>query len=649
MERADLEQWKAREVARLLALVETERRYYQEIVASIPVGLLVLSADLNIISSNREIRRIFRLRSGDSLRGRLDALLPASTLDAVREVLATGKAATNLSVAIDAGGPRTVRVSIQTIRNWEDEGQQEALVTIIDSESEGNPDDAAGQTKDAAADLLKHVDAVIWAAELPAKRFLYVNEKAQELLGYPAEKWLHTPSFWADRIHPDDRERVLTWYQHAIDNWNRKSCEYRVQTSNGRTIWLNESVRLLRDEESGTRHLIGIATDVTERRLLEAQIVRAQRMEALTRLSGRVSHEIENLLMIVGGYAEELIGGLEPGSPLRADMQEIVAATERLRSLSAQLSSLTRKPAQAPGPVDLNELLLKVEPSLRASLGAAVELEMKRFPTAAIVNANADQLREVVQGLVERARRAMPGGGKITIDCSPFEIDAETRPEATLRPGAYAVLAIEDTGTSLDAEAMASAFEPLGAPALSRLYLLARHWGGDIAVAGRMPQGTVFRVFLPLLETRAATERATAPTGVTPRVPAPVSAPEPIQQTILVIEDEPGIRGLIRKILRRQGYDVLEAANREEGLKLCDSGAVKIHLLIADLAAAPESARELLEKMRAHFPNAKALLVSGYADEAPPNPEDFPSGTAFLQKPFTLGSLVNRVKEVLEA
>src|SRR5229473_1925502 len=210
MERADLEQWKAREVARLLALVETERRYYQEIVASIPVGLLVLSSDLAIISG---------LRSGDSLRGRLDSLLPGWVLDRVTEALKTGVAETDVIVETGREGKR-VRVGIQAIRNWDDESAQEALLTIEDLTGIVAPQPQAPAAEPQtfpAAELIENLDAIVWAVELPSMNFLFVSKHAEKVLGFTVDHWTSNPSFWTDRVYAPDRDWVTQSYRGAMD------------------------------------------------------------------------------------------------------------------------------------------------------------------------------------------------------------------------------------------------------------------------------------------------------------------------------------------------------------------------------------------------------------------------------------------------
>ncbi len=671
MERADQEQWKAREVARLLALVETERRYYQEIVASAPVGLMVLSADLSIVSSNREVRNIFGLRSGDPVRGRLDTLLPAWVLDKVREVLASGQEQLRILVQTgrDAGHP--VRVSIQPIRSWDDEPEMEALLTIEDVSGITTPA-AAGPalvpTEGAlpSAELLENLDAIIWAVELPSMRFLYVNDKAQELLGYPAEKWLESPSFWSERIHPEDRDSVVESYGRAIENWSRHSCEFRAQTSYGRVVWLRESARLLVDQQGQTRHLIGVAVDVTQRRLIEEQVIRAQRSDAVGKLATQVSQEIHNLLMLVSGYGEELTHGLPQGHPLQSDLRELLSATDRLRGLANQLSLVSRRSSSQPGPVDLGALVGRLRQQLKEAAGEKINLDIKVFPATIGVQADAGQLEQLVTGLVRRAARNMPAGGDITIECCPIEITEDGRREEMLRPGVYAALTIEDNGPTPDGETRAAMFESVATPReaqddiaqlLTRMYPYVRQWGGDISVSVNSPRGAVFQIFLPRIgellhvppHTEAdasVAERHKAPLQAVPP-PAPAPPPEPVNPTILIAEEDGGIRALVKKILRKQNYRVLEAESIDEALKVATEDH-KLDLLIADVTNTKLDGRKLAQRLAQQFPGMKALYLSGYSEDASAQAPDVPEGAPHLQKPFTLGSLLNKVKEVLE-
>ena len=656
MERADLEQWKAREVARLLALVETERRYYQEIVASIPVGLLVLSSDLAIISANRAIRKIFGLRSGDSLRGRLDSLLPGWVLDRVTEVLKTGEAETDVIVETGREGKR-VRVGIQAIRNWDDESSQEALLTIEDlSGIEVAPQPQAPVSEPQAfpaAELIENLDAIVWAVELPSMNFLFVSKHAEKALGYNLEQWTSNPSFWTDRVYAADRDWVTQSYRRAMDRGEGHACEFRAITSDGRLVWLRESVRLLKDAEGSAAYFIGVTVDVTERRQLEDQLVQSERVEAVTRLASRMAHDLNNMLMILTGYSEELLNGMPAGSPLRGDVQEILAATGRMNGLTTQLLAFARHQGNATSTVPLETVLSGMKNRLQHLIGAGVHLDFKFPSDAGEVKADAAQLDQVLTSIIERARLAMHEEGRIAIETSHVEITEDLRrADAPLRPGSYTVISIANSGRPLEGEARATLFETIlpakdavdeTAAALSRAYGIVRQWGGDISVSNGPVEGSVFRVFLESVGEHVVSQAE--PVEIIPEVVAP--AAETHRETILVVEDEAGIRALVRKILRRQGYEVLEASNGDEALIVCREHAGTLDLLITDVMMPQMGGRELVDRMREQCRGMKVLYVSGYTDDSSIYSGNFPPGTAFLQKPFTLGSLLDKVKEVL--
>ena len=678
MERADLEQWKAREVARLLALVETERRYYQEIVASIPVGLLVLSTDLAIISANRAIKKIFGLRSGESLRGRLDSLLPGWVLDRVHEVLKSGAAQTNILVESGQEDKRVLRVAILAIRNWDDEASQEALLTIEDLTGvELAPKSAAPMPEPPAAvpepavevpvpaaeaqaipasELIENLDAVVWAVELPSMSFLFVSRHAETFLGFAVDHWTSQTSFWTDRVHSPDRDWVTQSYQRAIERGQGHACEFRALTADGRLVWLRESARLLKDSAGQPTYLIGVTVDVTERRQLEDQLVQSERVEAVSRLASRMAHDLNNMLMILTGYGEELLNGIPAGNALRGDVQEILTATERMTALTNQLLAFSRRQSVTVHTVGLETVVSKLTERLRPLMKDGMELRVNLAAQPSRVKADAGQLEHVLGSVVERARQAMHAEGCITIETSSVEITEDLRrADAPLRPGAYGVITITYTGRPLEGEARATLFESVlpgkeswddAATEATRAYGIVRQWGGDISVCSGPVEGSVFRIFLARVEEQAVEQQAEPVPSEA--LPEPVPAePEPSPETILVVEDEAGIRALVRKILRRQGYEVLEAANGDEALALCAAHPGTIDLLITDVMMPQMGGHELADRMREQSRAMKVLFVSGYTDDAAIYSGNFPLGTAFLQKPFTLGSLLDKVKEVL--
>src|SRR5579872_7204201 len=223
MERADLEQWRPKDVARLLALVEGQRRYFQEIVAVLPVGILVLSADLEVMLANAAVRKILSLPEQGPLRLRMDAVLPQSALDRVRQVMKTRTAEANIVVEAVAG--RRLQIGITVIPAWDEEGGREVLLTIqelgaVAADSAAVPLGSVPVRRSAAADLTAdlpdHLAAVLWAVEPRTMRPIFVSPQAQQLLGFAGTFWINNPSFWSDRVHPGDRERVMQFYQRVL-------------------------------------------------------------------------------------------------------------------------------------------------------------------------------------------------------------------------------------------------------------------------------------------------------------------------------------------------------------------------------------------------------------------------------------------------
>ncbi|HME06230.1 MAG TPA: response regulator [Bryobacteraceae bacterium] len=744
MERADLEQWKAREVARLLALVETERRYYQDIIAALPVGLLVLSKDLSILSANRAVKRIFGLRSGESLRGRLDSLLPSWLLDRVQRVLNTGTAETGIQLVTDSTEQRHLQIAIQAIHDWDDSPGQEALLTIedvteitagrpqpvqpaieqhpvamhepapapvaavpvevaapevqhaIEPTIEHREDQAPEVVHEALASVeepppavheepvVAHVEepapapapepapkeetlapsamfenlrAAIWALDLDSNKLLFANQEARQLLG--DEPWQH--------IHPDDRVATLKLYHAAIENPSAHgetvTCEYRALSA-GTPVWIRETSRILTGEDGHSRYLVGVSLDATERHLLEQQAVQAGRVDAVTRLSSRLAHDLNNMLMIVNGYAEELTHSIPQASPLQADVREILTGTGRIATLTHQLLDYTRLKAADPATIDLHQQLTQIETKLQAIAGSS-QLELHLHPERMGAKAETGELEEVIEALLRRAREVSGENGVISIATEECTIQQTLpRPGSSLRPGKYAVVSITDEGKPLDEETRATLFESfLVSPSLAKAYAIVRQWGGDVVIAESTQAGTTVDLYLPLTAlppapkvempqlhapepVAAEPEPPVPPVEATPP-PAPVAAPVPPPETVLLVEDESGIRALVRKILRRQGYEVLEAESGEQALDLSRQYSGKIDLIITDLMLPKIGGRELVAELQKEGHQMKVLYVSGYTDDPAVYAEQLPPGTAYLQKPFTLGSLLDKVKDVL--
>ncbi|MCP5114469.1 MAG: PAS domain-containing protein, partial [bacterium] len=575
MKRVDLEQWRAREVARLLALVEAERRYYQEIVASVPVGLAVLADDLTLLSANRTFRTIFDIGADGLGRVRLSDIFPDDSVRRrVAQVLETGTPQLDITIEAAVGGSaKPIRLSIQPFRGWNDESGTEALLLVeeaVDTEPplqlEWNEEEAEPKT-DTAGELLENLDAIVWERDAKSQQFTYVAGRTEEILGYAASQWLSTPRFFTDRVHPEDRQWLDTFYQQALTSATSRSCEYRAIDASGKIVWLRDVVRVRLDSKGVPVKLAGITVDISAQRQLGEQAVQTEKMAALSRLASKVTHDCNNLLMIMSGYGEELQSSLPEDHPSRDDVKEILAATGRLSKITNELLTFTRRPMLLPRVTDLNSVIEGLEEQLRREVGEAIEFDFDLAADLSQATVDSDAIANSILRLAECSRDAMEDGGRIQIRTANTELaDGSQRAGGVIPPGHYVTISVIDTGPALDAEHRTRLFEPFysgprAGRALPNLYSVIKNSHGDIEVASPKGGGAMITIYLP----QAAEP---APSRET-RIPAPIEKPavQPME-TVLVVEDENGIRALMRKILQKQGYNVLEASRGDEALEI---------------------------------------------------------------------------------
>jgi len=382
----------------------------------------------------------------------------------------------------------------------------------------------------------------------------------------------------------------------------------------------------------------------------EKQLWQSQKMEAVGRLAGGVAHDFNNLLTVIKGYTELMLSDLKPSDPLRPEMEEVQKAADRAAALTRQLLAFSRRQVLAPRVVNLNYLVEDMNKLLRRLLGEDIELSIKLADDLGSVKADPGQIEQVIMNLAVNARDAMPKGGKLTIETANLDLDqAYSREHVTVNSGPYVMLAIADTGSGMDAETLSHVFEPFFTTkeqgkgtglGLSTVYGIVKQSGGYIWPYSEPGMGTTFKIYLPRVDEMAEREMARA--QVSPGLGG--------KETILLVEDEEGVRGLTRQLLQRHGYTVLEAENGQDALALCARHSATIHLLLSDVVlAAQMSGRELVERLLPLRPQMKVLYMSGYSDEAIVHHGVLAPGTAFLQKPFTTESLVRKLREVLDS
>jgi len=388
--------------------------------------------------------------------------------------------------------------------------------------------------------------------------------------------------------------------------------------------------------------------DTTGRKTLESQRRQTSKMEAVGQLAGGVAHDFNNLLTVIMSYGAMLLDHLEVGDPNREDVQEIAAAADRAGGLTRQLLTFSRQQVMQPRVISINTVVVDLENMLRRLIGEDIELRIFLDHDIDTINADPGQLEQVLINLVVNARDAMPAGGRISIRTSSAELSAESG-NGTLHPpdGHFTMLAVSDTGTGMTREVQQRLFEPffttkkLGRGTglgLSTVYGIVKASGGEVHVYSEIGQGSTFKVFFP---------RVAA--GVAEQPPAP--APKEVLQgseTLLVVEDDTSLRGLVERVLKNCGYTVYAADGGAEALAIARNPQLLIDAVITDVVMPGMNGRELVERLVKSRPDLGSLLMSGYTDDDVLRRGVLKGETAFLQKPFTPEQLARKVRAVLD-
>ncbi len=475
----------------------------------------------------------------------------------------------------------------------------------------------------------------------------YVNPKFTRVTGYSSEEVLgRNPRILKSGELSPELYREMWNTITAGGEWRG---ELHNRKKDGELFWEFASISPILDEKGKITHFIAIKEDITGRKLLETQLRASQKMEGIGRLAGGIAHDFNNLLTAILGYSELMEAQLPDDENLRSSLREIRHASERAAALTRQLLAFSRRQVLQPELLDLNAVVSEVETLLRRLIGEDVRLATRLDPALGSVKADPGQLEQVLMNLVVNARDAMPEGGTLTIETANAVLDARfTRGNPDARSGEYAVLTVADTGIGMSDEVRSHAFEPFFTTkehgkgtglGLATAYGIVKQSDGHITVESEPGRGTTFRIYFP----HAA--GAAAPSGLGER---PVLSPRGAE-TILLVEDEPGVRRLARTILEAQGYAVLEAASGDEALAVARSHPGEIHLVATDVIMPGISGRVLWDRLQGLSPNSRVLFMSGYTDDAIARHGVLEPGIAFLQKPFTPFSLAQKVREVLDA
>ncbi len=472
----------------------------------------------------------------------------------------------------------------------------------------------------------------------PSGIIAFANAKAEEMFGYSREELIGAsggvllPARLLTGGFSIGALRALA-SQRDIAGRRQDGVEFPIEIS------LSEA------ETGGLDLTLAFIADISERTTLEHQLQQAQKLESVGRLAGGVAHDFNNLLTVISGYAQMVLDDLGDGEQHRESLEEISNAANRATSLTRQLLIFSRRQMVSPKTIALNELVWQLEKMLRRLIGEDIELHLALGPRAGFIRADPGHIEQVVMNLAVNARDAMPGGGKLTIETAAFPVDEElagSNPE--LIPGDYVLLRVSDTGTGMTPEVQARIFEPFFTTkeqgkgtglGLAMVYGIVRQTGAAILVDSEPGQGTTFRILFPAVAAPASADTRAAP------VPAALAGKE----TILLAEDEPGVRKYVREVLQIHGYQILEAVNGGDAVKLATQYDGPIHLLLSDVVMPELGGLDLAERFAAIRPGTPVLLMSGYTDRVARREHV----GAFIEKPFTPAALLARIRAMLDA
>jgi signal transduction histidine kinase/ActR/RegA family two-component response regulator len=380
----------------------------------------------------------------------------------------------------------------------------------------------------------------------------------------------------------------------------------------------------------------------------QEQLAQARKMEAVGRLAGGVAHDFNNLLTVMIGRSQLLLRRLGAEDPIRADVELVEQAADRAADLTRQLLAFSRKQVLRPSVLDLNAVLADLGEMLRRLIGEDIALVTALAPALGYVKADPSQIEQIMMNLAANARDAMPHGGRLTLETANVDLDAAyTRRHIGVHAGPYVMLAVSDTGVGMDSETQANIFEPFFTTkgpghgtglGLATVYGVVKQSDGHIWVYSEPGRGTTFKLYLPRVDEPIETTA----------VETDPSEPAQGHETILVVEDEPAVRDIVRHVLQARGYLVLQAQDGREALRISKQHDGPIDLLLTDVVMPEMSGRELAGRLASRHPTMPVIFMSGYTDTAVVHHGVLDPGTIFLQKPFTPDALARKVRQVLD-
>ena len=489
--------------------------------------------------------------------------------------------------------------------------------------------------------------AAVGVAHLrPDGRFLMVNQKMCDIVGYTREELLGKTC--QEITYPYDLTADLENVRKVLANEIKTySMEKRYIRKDGSLIWVNITVSLVRDLQGSPVYFISVVEDISEHKKLEEQLFQAQKMEAIGQLAGGIAHDFNNLLTAVIGYGNLLKAEVTKDEQASSYVNQILSAAERAAVLTNELLTFSRKQIIRPQPVDLNNTIREVEKLLSRIIGEDIELTTILSDKDLTITADSTQIEQVLLNLATNARDAMPDGGSIIISTDRVELGMEfIKVYGYGKPGPYALIAFEDTGTGMDERTKERIFEPFFTTkevgkgtglGLAMVYGIIKQHEGYINAYSEPGKGTTFKIFLPLIQAKAE-DKQTAEVF-------PVRAGT---ETILIGEDDIYVRKFIKEMLLKNGYAILEAVDGEDAVRVFSENQNDIHLVILDVIMPKKNGKDVYNEIKKINSGMKVIFISGYSSDIIHKRGILEEKLDIISKPIMPDDLLTKVRRILD-
>ncbi len=498
--------------------------------------------------------------------------------------------------------------------------------------------------------VTKAAGGVLWEWDIKAGT-ITLGTGTVERFGWEIEDVPVPLSWFQQRIHPQDIGAMLARAEEVHASAVHSATHaYRFRRANGQYAMVHDHFHVIRDSDGTATRAIGVMLDASERHALQEQLRQAQKMDAVGRLAGGIAHDFNNLLTIIRGNASLAMEGVDASHALHAELMNIEQAAARATDLTRQLLAFSRKQVLIPQPLDINAIVAQLTRLLDRLLPPSITVQLTPAAESGLIKTDRGQLEQVILNLVVNARDAMPNGGSLDVRTSEFTVGGNSSrfapADIPIRPGHYVHLAVIDNGTGMDADTRAHAFEPffttksvgLGTGlGLATVYGIVKQSDGYVWIESAVGKGTTVHVCFPRFDGQARRPR-----------PTPTSSQSlKSEHTILLVEDERGVRELALRVLSRAGYRVLVAADGVEALAIWEDNPAQIDVVVTDVVMPRLGGSELVTRLRGERNDVPVLFMSGYARNAALGDAPADRRTRFLQKPFTVPALQHAVSELV--